>query len=210
MFPCITAIAEIKEKTMAQTENKNYELSDFVIHEENADSGLNYQIWKKKVYNQIAHSNLPKMIAKIKIPRLCFEKKMRFAEFIPQFDKILCELLVICNKDTVAKFYSAAKNALFPEEEKNFEIEFYDFHGGIYSCIDYTPEYYKQLTGKEKEKSWAEKINDNIPKRTLFQTRDEIWEKYSAEAIAKEKAKELRKRHPRRKQSLREFFESQE
>ena len=77
--------------------------------------------------------------------------------------------------------------ALFPEEAGNFELEVYERFGGVYSKIDYSQEYFKKVFGCEREESLAQ-MEMFPPKRTMFQARDEIWEKYKNALDVRRKA----------------------
>jgi hypothetical protein len=158
-----------------------------------------------KIYKNDNYSEYPvdTSLAEILIPCYCREPKVKLGAFLPQFDKILCELLVVADRENVSRLFSETMKAVFPEEADNFELEIYEEYGGVYSAIDYTQEYYKLLFGHERVENMAQMKMYNLfpPKRTMFQERDEIWENYINAYHANRKAAK------RRRTSLREYIE---
>ena len=122
---------------------------------------------------------------------------------MPQFDKILCELLAVADREIVSHLFSETMKAVFPEEADNFELEIYEEYGGVYSTIDYSKEYFKRHFGHEPGESMAQvKMCNLFPsKRTMFQERDEIWENFINAYHA------CRKAAKRRRTSLREYID---
>jgi len=163
------------------------ELSDYILVEVIGGPETKYKIYKKDNYNEYP---VDTSLAEILIPDYCREPKVKLGAFLPQFDKILCELLAVAK-------------AVFPEEADNFELEIYEEYGGVYSAIDYTQEYYKRLFGHERVENMAQMKMYNLfpPKRTMFQERDEIWENYINAYHA------CRKAAKRRRTSLREYID---
>lgn len=156
-----------------------FELSDYIWVESESAPGTEYKIYKKDNYC-IHHADarpVDTALAEILIPRFCMEIKVKLGAFLPQFDKILCELLVVADRENVSRLFSETMKALFPEDTDNFELEIYEKFGGVYSKIDCSKEYFKKVFGCEREESLA-KMQQFPPKRTMFQERDEIWEKY--------------------------------
>ncbi|WP_191015663.1 hypothetical protein [Treponema zioleckii] len=159
-----------------------FELSDYIWVEAAGGPETEYRIYKKDNY-RIHHADahpIDTSLAEILIPHFCMEPKVKLGAFLPQFDKILCELLVVADREIVSLLFSETMKALFPEEADNFEFEVYEKFGGVYSKIDCSKEYFKSIFGHERGVSAAEMaMNRIIPqKRTMFQERDEIWEKY--------------------------------
>lgn len=153
------------------------ELSDYILVEVVGGPETRYKIYKKDNYSEHPVDTL---LAEILIPYYCGEPKVKLGAFLPQFDKILCELLVVADRENVSRLFSETMKSLFPEEADNFELEIYESFGGVYSAIDYSQEYCKRIFGHERGASSAEMAMNRIipPKRTMFQERDEIWEKY--------------------------------
>ena len=176
------------------------ELSDYILVEVIGGPETRYKIYKKDNYNEYP---VDTSLAEILIPDYCREPKVKLGAFLPQFDKILCELLAVADREIVSRLFSETMKAVFPEEADNFELEIYEEYGGVYSTIDYTQEYYKRLFGHERVESIARMKMYNLfpPKRTMFQERDEIWENYINAYHANRKAAK------RRRTSLREYIE---
>ena len=153
------------------------ELSDYILVEVVGGPETRYKIYKKDNYSKYPADT---SLAEILIPYYCGEPKVKLGAFLPQFDKILCELLVVADRENVSRLFSETMKSLFPEEADNFELEIYESFGGVYSAIDYSQEYCKRIFGHERGASSAEMAMNRIipPKRTMFQERDEIWEKY--------------------------------
>ena len=176
------------------------ELSDYILVEVIGGPETRYKIYKKDNYNEYP---VDTSLAEILIPCYCREPKVKLGAFLPQFDKILCELLAVADRENVSRLFSETMKAVFPEEADNFELEIYEEYGGVYSTIDYTQEYYKRLFGHERVESIARMKMYNLfpPKRTMFQERDEIWENYINAYHANRKAAK------RRRTSLREYID---
>jgi len=176
------------------------ELSDYILVEVIGGPETKYKIYKKDNYNEYP---VDTSLAEILIPDYCREPKVKLGAFLPQFDKILCELLAVADREIVSRLFSETMKAVFPEEADNFELEIYEEYGGVYSAIDYTQEYYKRLFGHERGESMAQMKMYNLfpPKRTMFQERDEIWENYINAYHA------CRKAAKRRRTSLREYID---
>ncbi len=176
------------------------ELSDYILVEVIGGPETKYKIYKKDNYNEYP---VDTSLAEILIPDYCREPKVKLGAFLPQFDKILCELLAVADREIVSRLFSETMKAVFPEEADNFELEIYEKYGGVYSAIDYTQEYYKRLFGHEPGESMAQMKMYNLfpPKRTMFQERDEIWENYINAYHA------CRKAAKRRRTSLREYID---
>ena len=151
-----------------------FELSDYILVEVAGAPETVYKIYKKDNYSD---HPVDTSLAEIRIPRFCGEPKVKLGAFLLQFDKILCELLVVTDCEIVSRLFSESMKAVFPEEADNFELEIVEKFGGVYSKIDYSQEYCKQIFGHERGVSAAEMLSFP-PKRTMFQERDEIWEKY--------------------------------
>ena len=160
------------------------ELSDYILVEVIGGPETRYKIYKKDNYSEYP---VDTSLAEILIPDYCREPKVKLGAFLPQFDKILCELLAVADRENVSRLFSETMKALFPEEADNFELEIYEKLGGVYSAIDYTQEYHKRLFGHEREESLAQMLMFP-PKRTMFQERDEIWEKYKNTLDARREA----------------------
>ncbi len=182
----------------------NIELSDYILVEVIGGPETSYKIYKKDNYSEYP---VDTSLAEICIPRFCMEPKVELGAFLPQFDKILCELLVVADRENVSRLFSETMKAVFPEEADNFELEIYERFGGVYSKIDYSQEYFKYLFGHERGVSAAEMaMNRIIPqKRTMFQERDEIWEKYINRRKARLEAAKKRSAMGLRR-SLREYL----
>ena len=176
------------------------ELSDYILVEVIGGPEIRYKIYKKDNYSE---HPVDTSMAEILIPYYCREPKVKLGAFLPQFDKILCELLAVADRENVSRLFSETMKAVFPEEADNFELEIYEEYGGVYSTIDYTQEYYKRLFGHERVESIARMKMYNLfpPKRTMFQERDEIWENYINAYHA------CRKAAKRRRTSLREYID---
>lgn len=177
-----------------------FKLTDYIWVEAASTPGTEYKIYKKDNYSE--HPvNTP--LAEIWIPYFCREPKVKLGAFLPQFDKILCELLVVTEREIVSRLFSETMKALFPEEADNFELEIYEEYGGVYSTIDYSKEYFKRHFGHERGESMAQMKMYNLfpPKRTMFQKWDEIWENYKKALDARREAGK------RRRTSLREYFD---
>jgi len=176
------------------------ELSDYILVEVIGGPETKYKIYKKDNYNEYP---VDTSLAEILIPDYCREPKVKLGAFLPQFDKILCELLAVADREIVSRLFSETMKAVFPEEADNFELEIYEEYGGVYSAIDYTQEYYKRLFGHERVENMAQMKMYNLfpPKRTMFQERDEIWENYINAYHA------CRKAAKRRRTSLREYID---
>lgn len=164
-----------------------FELSDYIWVESAGGPETEYKIYKKDNY---CEHPVDTSLAEILIPHFCMEPKVKLGAFLPQFDKILCELLVVAEREIVSRLFSETMKALFPQEADNFELEIYEKFGGVYSNIDCSQEYFKSIFGHERGVSAAEMaMNRIIPqKRTMFQERDEIWEKYINAYQARRKA----------------------
>ena len=176
------------------------ELSDYILVEVISAPKTRYKIYKKDNYSEYP---VDTSLAEILIPDYCREPKVKLGAFLPQFDKILCELLAVADRENVSRLFSETMKAVFSEEADNFELEIYEEYGGVYSAIDYTQEYYKRLFGHERVENMAQMKMYNLfpPKRTMFQERDEIWENYINAYHANRKAAK------RRRTSLREYIE---
>lgn len=177
------------------------ELSDYILVEVIGGPGTRYKIYKKDNYSEYP---VDTSLAEILIPYYCREPKVKLGAFLPQFDKILCELLAVADREIVSRLFSETMKAVFPEEADNFELEIYEEYGGVYSTIDYSKEYFKRIFGYEyRGESMAQVKMCNLfpPKRTMFQERDEIWENYINAYHA------CRKAAKRRRTSLREYIE---
>ena len=176
------------------------ELSEYILVEVIGGPETRYKIYKKDNYSEYP---VDTSLAEILIPDYCREPKVKLGAFLPQFDKILCELLAVADRENVSRLFSETMKAVFPEEADNFELEIYERFGGVYSTIDYTQEYYKRLFGHERVENMAQMKMYNLfpPKRTMFQERDEIWENYINAYHANRKAAK------RRRTSLREYIE---
>ena len=177
-----------------------FKLTDYIWVEAASTPGTEYKIYKKDNYSE---HPVDTSLAEIWIPYYCGEAKVKLGAFLPQFDKILCELLVVADRENVSRLFSETMKAVFPEEADNFELEIYEKYGGVYSAIDYTQEYYKRLFGHERVENMAQMKMYNLfpPKRTMFQERDEIWENYINAYHANRKAAK------RRRTSLREYID---
>ena len=141
-----------------------FELSDYIWVEAAGGPETRYKIYKKDNYSKYP---VDTSLAEILIPYYCREPKVKLGAFLPQFDKILCELLVVADREIVSRLFSETMKALFPEDTDNFELEIYEEYGGVYSKIDYSKEYFKKVFGCEREKSLA-KMLQFPPKRTMF------------------------------------------
>lgn len=181
------------------------ELSDYILVEVIGGPETRYKIYKKDNYSEYP---VDTSMAEILIPYYCREPKVKLGAFLPQFDKILCELLVVADRENVSRLFSETMKALFPEEADNFELEIYEKLGGVYSAIDYTQEYHKRLFGHERGESMAQVKMYNLlpPKRTMFQERDEIWENYKKALDARREAGRRRRAMGLRR-SLREYID---
>lgn len=177
-----------------------FELSDYIWVEAASTPGTEYKIYKKDNYSEHPVNT---SLAEIWIPYFCGEAKVKLGAFLPQFDKILCELLAVTDREIVSRLFSETMKVLFPEEADNFELEIYEEYGGVYSTIDYSKEYFKRHFGHERGESMAQMKMYNLfpPKRTMFQERDEIWENYKKALDARREAGK------RRRTSLREYFD---
>ncbi|MBQ9281986.1 MAG: hypothetical protein IJ207_07275 [Treponema sp.] len=176
------------------------ELSDYILVEVKGGPETRYKIYKKDNYSEYPVDTL---LAEILIPYYCREPKVKLGAFLPQFDKILCELLAVADREIVSHLFSETMKAVFPEEADNFELEIYEEYGGVYSTIDYSKEYFKRHFGHEPGESMAQVKMCNLfpPKRTMFQERDEIWENFINAYHA------CRKAAKRRRTSLREYID---
>ena len=176
------------------------ELSDYILVEVIGGPETRYKIYKKDNYSEHPVDTL---LAEILIPYYCREPKVKLGAFLPQFDKILCELLAVADREIVSRLFSETMKAVFPEEADNFELEIYEEYGGVYSTIDYSKEYFKRHFGHEPGESMAQVKMCNLfpPKRTMFQERDEIWENYKKALDARREAGK------RRRTSLREYLD---
>ena len=177
------------------------ELSDYILVEVIGGPEIRYKIYKKDNYSEYP---VDTSLAEILIPYYCREPKVKLGAFLPQFDKILCELLAVADREIVSRLFSETMKAVFPEEVDNFELEIYEEYGGVYSTIDYSKEYFKRIFGYEcRGESMAQVKMCNLfpPKRTMFQERDEIWENYINAYHA------CRKAAKRRRTSLREYID---
>ena len=176
------------------------ELSDYILVEVIGGPETRYKIYKKDNYSE---HPVDTSMAEILIPDYCGEPKVKLGAFLPQFDKILCELLAVADRENVSRLFSETMKAVFPEEADNFELEIYEEYGGVYSTIDYSKEYFKRHFGYEPGESMAQVKMYNLfpPKRTMFQERDEIWENYINAYHA------CRKAAKRRRTSLREYLD---
>jgi len=176
------------------------ELSDYILVEAASAPKTGYKIYKKDNYSEYP---VDTSLAEIWIPYYCGEAKVKLGAFLPQFDKILCELLAVADRENVSRLFSETMKAVFPEEADNFELEIYEKYGGVYSTIDYSKEYFKRIFGHERGESMAQMKKYNLfpPKRTMFQERDEIWENYINAYHA------CRKAAKRRRTSLREYID---
>ena len=177
------------------------ELSDYILVEVIGGPETRYKIYKKDNYSE---HPVDTSMAEILIPYYCGEPKIKLGAFLPQFDKILCELLAVADRENVSRLFSETMKSLFPEEADNFELEIYEEYGGVYSTIDYSKEYFNRIFGYEhRGESMAQVKMCNLfpPKRTMFQERDEIWENYINAYHA------CRKAAKRRRTSLREYFD---
>ena len=176
------------------------ELSDYILVEAASRPKTRYKIYKKDNYSEYP---VDTSLAEILIPYYCGEPKVKLGAFLPQFDKILCELLAVADRENVSRLFSETMKSLFPEEADNFELEIYERFGGVYSTIDYSKEYFKRIFGYERGESMAQMKMYNLfpPKRTMFQERDEIWENYINAYHA------CRKAAKRRRTSLREYID---
>lgn len=177
-----------------------FKLTDYIWVEVIGGPETRYKIYKKDNYSE---HPVDTSLAEILIPYYCREPKVKLGAFLPQFDKILCELLVVADRENVSRLFSETMKSLFPEEADNFELEIYERFGGVYSAIDYSQEYCKRIFGHERGESMAQMKMYNLfpPKRTMFQERDEIWEKYINAYHARREAGK------RRRTSLREYIE---
>lgn len=182
------------------TFNTKIELSDYILIEVIGGPEIRYKIYKKDNYSE---HPVDTSMAEILIPYYCREPKVKLGAFLPQFDKILCELLAVADRENVSRLFSETMKAVFPEEADNFELEIYEEYGGVYSTIDYSKEYFKRIFGHERGESMAQMKKYNLfpPKRTMFQERDEIWENYINAYHA------CRKAAKRRRTSLREYID---
>ena len=198
------------------------ELSDYILIEVIGGPETRYKIYKKDNYSEYP---VDTSLAEILIPDYCGEPKVKLGAFLPQFDKILCELLAVTDREIVSRLFSETMKSLFPEEADNFELEIYEEYGGVYSTIDCSKEYFKRIfghergpndeycsrlqeyykrhLGHERGESMAQMKKYNLfpPKRTMFQERDEIWENYINAYHANRKAAK------RRRTSLREYID---
>ena len=177
------------------------ELSDYILVEVIGGPETRYKIYKKDNYSEYP---VDTSLAEILIPYYYYrEPKVKLGAFLPQFDKILCELLAVADRENVSRLFSETMKSLFPEEADNFELEIYEEYGGVYSTIDYSKEYFKRHFGHERGESMAQMKMYNLfpPKRTMFQERDEIWENYINAYHANRKAAK------RRRTSLREYID---
>ena len=176
------------------------ELSDYILVEVIGGPETRYKIYKKDNYSE---HPVDTSMAEILIPYYCREPKVKLGAFLPQFDKILCELLAVADREIVSRLFSETMKAVFPEEADNFELEIYEEYGGVYSTIDYSKEYFKRHFGYERGESMAQMKMYNLfpPKRTMFQERDEIWENIINAYHA------CRKAAKRRRTSLREYID---
>ena len=68
------------------------ELSDYILVEVVGGPETRYKIYKKDNYSKYP---VDTSLAEILIPYYCGEPKVKLGAFLPQFDKILCELLVV-------------------------------------------------------------------------------------------------------------------
>ncbi len=187
--------------------SQSFTLTDFILEKTFSYPGFYYKIHNKEKYLADPLHSEESLLATITIPPICEEPRMKLGVFLEHFDTILCELLVIYDREVVGRLFGEVMEMLFPEEAENFELGFYEFRGGTYSKIDYSQNGYKKIFGKEREgKSFIELAKDSLPpKRTMFQEHDEIWEEFWKK---RQEAKELRrKRHPRRTVGLRSFIE---
>ena len=111
-----------------------FELSDYILVEVAGAPETAYKIYKKDNYSD---HPVDTSLAEIRIPYFCGEPKVKLGVFLPQFDKILCELLVVADRENVSRLFSETMKAFFPEEADNFELEIVEKFGGVYSKIDY-------------------------------------------------------------------------
>lgn len=176
------------------------ELSDYILVEVIGGPETRYKIYKNDNYSEYP---VDTSLAEILIPYYCREPKVKLGAFLPQFDKILCELLAVADRENVSRLFSETMKAVFLEEADNFELEIYEEYGGVYSTIDYSKEYFKRIFGHERGGSMARMKMYNLfpPKRTMFQERDAIWENYINAYHA------CRKAAKRRRTSLREYID---
>lgn len=131
-----------------------FELSDYIWVEAAGGPETRYKIYKKDNYSKYP---VDTSLAEILIPYYCREPKVKLGAFLPQFDKILCELLVVADRENVSRLFSETMKALFPEEVDNFELGIYEKLGGVYSAIDYSKEYFKRHFGHERGESMAQR-----------------------------------------------------
>ena len=79
------------------------ELSDYILVEVVGGPETRYKIYKKDNYSE---HPVDTSLAEILIPYYCGEPKVKLGAFLPQFDKILCELLVVADRENVSRLFS--------------------------------------------------------------------------------------------------------
>ena len=187
-----------------------YKLTDFVIVELSYLFGIEYFFYENcstedfgKLYDggKAAFLN-------VNVPPFCCEEKTKLGIFLKEFSTFLCEMLVKWDKVVVERFFNEAMQKVFPNEVENYELGFYENLNKPYCTIQFTAKKYKEIFKSDRKETYAEELSSLLlpPKRTLFQEKDEDWEKARIRQI---EAKALRRlRHPRRATALRDYIES--
>lgn len=85
------------------------ELSDYILVEVAGGPETRYKIYKKDNYSE---HPVDTSLAEILIPDYCREPKVKFGAFLPQFDKILCELLAVADREIVSRLFSETMKAV--------------------------------------------------------------------------------------------------
>ena len=161
-------------------EFSRYTLTDFIIEEEADFFGTGYYFYK----NAGGETENEEPFARISIPPFCEEQRLRLGIFLKEFSTLLDEMLVIYDKETVARLFNEALPALFPDDSLDFELGFCKRMEHLYCMIQYSAEGYWQRFGRERSKPYVEEYpcDDEFvlpPKRLMFQERDEVWETYN-------------------------------
>ena len=177
-------------------EHEIYKLTDFIIDEINQEEYLFYD--SDADLDDIFNHKKP--FATIEIPPFCKQRQAKLGIFLKEFSTLLNEMLVIYDKEKVARLFKEAMTAIFPEDLPDYELGFYEWNGGVYCTIQYTAEGHKKVYGRERYCPYAETLAKfEVPaKRVKFQKTDEIWEKWHTEH--REKIRRIEEKARRRHQ----------
>ena len=174
-------------------------MTDFIIDEINQEEYLFYD--NDADLDDIFNHEKP--FATIEIPPFCKQRQTKLGIFLKEFSTLLNEMLVIYDKEKVARLFKEAMTAIFPEDLPDYELGFYEWNGGVYCTIQYSAEGHKKVYGRERYCPYAETLSHSYglgspPKRLMFQQRDEIWEEWNEKVRRLEE--KARRRHQQWKQ----------